>query len=255
MENEKKVLLDAVREAGAAILKLQETGFSVTKKSNHDLLTEADLLANHILHEQLLAAFPADGWLSEETVDDASRLHFPRIWIVDPIDGTREYAEGIPEYAISVALVEAGVPVLAAVFNPATDELFHARKGKGAWLGKHQLSCTTLSDGKLSFLASRSEFKRGEWDVFRDKYDIKQIGSIAYKLALIAAGEAHATFSLGPKSEWDIAAGVLLVKEAGGVVTDKLGQEFVFNQSNVLVNGIVACASDVNERVFGLINQ
>lgn len=253
MNKEKRILLQAVQEAGAAILNLQKTGFSIWKKGQHDILTEADLLANHILQTQLLHAFPDDGWLSEETADNPERLKRARVWVVDPIDGTREYAQGIPEYAISIALVEHGVPIAAAVFNPVTNELFHAIANQGAWLHDQRLSCLSEPAEKLVLLASRSEYKRGEWDQFQKDHHVQQVGSIAYKLALIAAGKAHATFSLGPKSEWDIAAGVLLVSEAGGMVSDKNQHAFLFNQKNVLVDGIVATARDVSDRIFAML--
>lgn len=243
MNKEKKILLQAVQEAGLAIFNLQKKGFSIQEKGQHDILTEADLLANHILQSQLLGAFPEYGWLSEETIDNSERLKRKRVWVVDPIDGTREYAQRIPEYAISVALVEDKEPILAAVFNPFTNELFHAMKDQGAWLQDKKLFCRKDLPEKLVLLASRSEYKRGEWNRFQLDHQVEQIGSIAYKLALIAAGKGHATFSLGPKSEWDIAAGVLLVSEAGGIVLNKHQQTFSFNQENVLVNGIVATAN------------
>lgn len=253
MNKEAAILLDAVKEAGAAILKLSASGFSVTHKVNNDLLTQADLLANDILKHHLTKQFPADGWLSEESADDLARIQCQRVWVVDPIDGTKEYANHIPEYAISVALVENGTPILACVLNPATNELFHAIKGQGAWLNNEVIHCDESPSSDLLLLASRSEYNRGEWDSFLHYHRVLPVGSIAYKLGLIAAGRAHATFSLGPKNEWDIAAGMLLVTEAGGIVTDQMRKSFVFNQVQVKVSGIVASASRVNNWVFEMI--
>lgn len=252
MENQLKILVEVVREAGLAILDARKRGVTVTHKENNDVLTQADLLANQILKKRLLAEFPDDGWLSEESVDDALRLSCRRVWVVDPIDGTREYAEGVPEYAVSVALIENGAVMLAAVFNPETDELFSALRGGGAFLNGKPMHCKQSCQGQLLLLASRSECKRGEWDRFGEE-QVKPVGSIAYKLALVAAGLADATFSLGPKSEWDIAAGVLLVTEAGGVVTDVHRQPFVFNRANVLVDGIVASSCYSARRVMAAI--
>lgn len=256
MDNEIKILLKAVKKAGVAILSIQETGFSISKKANDDIVTKADLVANDILRAELMRAFPQDGWLSEETVDDKTRLNASRVWIVDPIDGTREFASGIAEYAISVALVEQGKPILSAVFNPATNELFHAINGKGAFLNENRIFCEQDARAEsLLLLASRSESKRGEWEKYRAQHQIKEIGSIAYKMALIAAGQGHATFSLGQKNEWDIAAGTLLVTEAGGLVTNKHQQSFIFNQEKVKVDGIVATTSHSQNLIFNLISH
>lgn len=252
MNNELNCLLSAMRDAGNEILHLQKNGFAISKKSGNQLVTQADLAANKILKTALLNTFPDYGWLSEECADDASRLQKQRVWIVDPIDGTIEFARGIREYAISVALVEDGVPVLAAIFNPATDELFHAIKGQGAWHEKSQLLCKRNKEERLTLLASRSEDKRGKWDAFKADNHVEVIGSIAYKLGLLAAGKGDATFSLSPKNEWDIAAGVLLVQEAGGKVTDKEGKAFQFNQAKTKVSGIIAASESAYDRVFEL---
>lgn len=255
MQKELTILLQAVKAAGTAIVALPQAHLNVSLKSNFDVVTQGDLLANDILKSALLQAFPKDGWLSEESVDDLRRRNTKRVWVVDPIDGTREFAKGVPEYAISVALVEHGEPILAAVFNPATDELFHAEKGKGVWLNGKPVVCRLKNDESLLLLASRSEYRRGEWSTFEVNNEVKQVGSIAYKLGLVAAGKADATFSLGPKNEWDIAAGVLLVQEAGGVVTDKKGQPFLFNQEKVLVNGIVATSAAAQACVAKLVGM
>lgn len=252
LAHELTVLLRAVEAAGGAILQLQTSDLQIANKSNNDIVTIADFRANDILKSTLNAAFPTYGWLSEETLDDAARLNCQRVWIVDPIDGTREYANHIPEYAVSVALVEQGIPIVAAVYNPATHELFYAVKDQGAWLNHTRIYCDHLPTEQLCLLASRSEIKRGEWD-FAAQHLVKPIGSIAYKLALIAAGKADATFSLGPKNEWDIAAGVLLVQEAGGLVSDQTKKRFLFNQPQVLVQGIVASSQKAHERLFAMI--
>src|SRR3990167_5384909 len=242
MNKDLELLIGAVREAGRAIADMRRYGVTVSVKDNQDVLTQADLLANQILKARLQDAFPEDGWLSEESVDDAARLQCRRTWVVDPIDGTREYIAGIPEYAVSVAVVEDGVSLLACVFNPETNEMFAAARGEGACLNGKPVQCKQHCTQPLSLLASRSEYKRGEWQRFQHQH-IKVVGSIAYKLALVASGFAYSTFSLGPKNEWDIAAGVLLVGEAGGVVTDKSMQSFVFNQKNTRVNGIIASSN------------
>ena len=134
-EKEWEILREAVAIAGSAINDIAAHGFETRDKGGNDPVTTADLEADRILRDHLLGNFPADGWLSEETRDDPVRLSKPRVWIVDPIDGTREFVQGTPEFAVSVALVEDGVPVVAAVLNPATGERFMARRGHGVQLG------------------------------------------------------------------------------------------------------------------------
>lgn len=252
---EKKILLEAIQEAGTAIVALQHSNFKTTYKKNNDPLTEADLLANQILKTRLTESFPDYGWLSEETIDDTARLSCQRTWVVDPIDGTKEFIRNIPEYAISVALIENGLPVLGAVLNPMKQELFHAVIKQGAWLNGSRIYCNYPYQGKLKILASRTELNDGNWAQFIGNNEVTAVGSIAYKLALVAAGHAHSTFSLGPKSEWDIAAGVLLIQEAGGIVTDKTYRQFVFNQPHIRVNGVIASSKETSPIVNDLITS
>lgn len=236
MINQLDILLNAILLAGNSVRAIQQKKFVTTLKENHDPLTEADVAANQILKNSLLGAFPHDDWLSEESIDDFKRLSAKRVWIVDPIDGTREFIQGIPEYAISVALFDSGELCLSAVFNPMTDELFYAQKNKGAWLNNERIYCT---DHYPIILVSRTEVASGKWNTV-DHQTIRSVGSIAYKLALVAAGKAYGTLSIEPKNEWDIAAGVFLIQEALGFATDLNNQPFVFNQACVRVNGVIA---------------
>jgi myo-inositol-1(or 4)-monophosphatase len=249
------VLKKYVRQAGQEIFQMAAEGFETAYKKNEDPVTTADIKADSILREGLTKDFPDTGWLSEETRDDFTRLDQKMVWIVDPIDGTKEFVSGIPEYAVSVALVENGQPILAAVYNPASKELFAAASGQGAWLNEEPIEAEHELTAKPLLLASRSEIQRGEFEPFEPFAQIHPCGSIAYKLALIAAGMADATFSLAPKNEWDIAAGVLLVNESGGNVTDKSGAPFSFNQRKTLVNGIVATTRSALEPIRILIDK
>lgn len=253
MDKELTVLATALQTAGAAVRKVVAEGLQTTYKTGDDPLTQADLAANRTLQEQLLGAFPEDGWLSEETQDQPERLHKQRVWVVDPIDGTRELVEGIPEYALSVALVVEHQPLLGGVYNPARDELFLGAVGQGVtYNGQPVQASHPLSHPPL-VLASRSEVRRGEWQRFQSVIQVQAVGSIAYKLALVAAGRADATFSLGPKHEWDIAGGVALVLAAGGVVTDAQGQALRFNQMPPLLPGIVATTQEAAGVIWQLI--
>lgn len=202
-----EVLSNCVREAGQAVFRMAKKGFETAYKENKDPITTADLEADRILKEGLLQHFPYAGWLSEETQDDLSRLNKKWVWIVDPIDGTKEYVSGIPEYTVSVALAENGWPVLAAVYNPATEEMFSAARGQGAWLNGEAIKAEHPLGDRPILLASRTEINRGEFKAFEPFAEIHPCGSIAYKLAMIAAGRANGTFSLGSKNDWNIAAG------------------------------------------------
>ena len=185
-------------------------------KIGDDPITEADRTANRVLREALQR--DGEGWLSEESTDDSARLKYERVWVVDPLDGTREFVAGIPEWCISVGFVENGKAVAGGICNPATQEMFLGGVGQGITLNGKAVGPSNrreMSDAVV--LASRSEVRHGEWDCFRQApFVTKPMGSVAYKLALVAAGLADATWTFAPKSEWDIAAGVALVECAGG---------------------------------------
>jgi myo-inositol-1(or 4)-monophosphatase len=126
-DEELRVATEAAREAGAEVARLRREGLRYGRKHGWELVSEADLRAAEMLHARLTTAFPSDGWLSEEHQDTSHRLGCERAWIVDPIDGTREYLQGLPEYAISIGLSVRGAPALGVVYNPATDEFFAAQ--------------------------------------------------------------------------------------------------------------------------------
>lgn len=200
------------------------------KEERGDPVTEADHAADRVLRAILPAA--GEGWLSEESVDDRSRLGCRRVWVVDPIDGTREFIEGIPEWCISIGLLEDGCPVAGGIFNPATKELVIGSREDGVSYGGLPASVTDPGPGeRATVLASRSEIRRGEWERFdQERFAVEPCGSVAYKLALVAAGRADATWTLVGKSEWDVVGGAALVAAAGGVVTLADGSAPPFNQ-------------------------
>src|SRR6202034_3110925 len=157
-------------------------------KIGHDPVTEADRAVDAVLREELLR--DGEGWLSEESVDDYSRLEKSRVWVVDPLDGTREFVQGIPEFCVSIGYVENGRPVAGGICNPATNEIFLGSLESGVtYNGKPaQPSQRTTLDG-ATVLASRSETKRGEWKQFEGaNFKVRPMGSVAYKLALVSAG-------------------------------------------------------------------
>lgn len=237
---EYQVAQEAALKAGEVIEKYFHQAVAVRHKSKDQPVTIADYEANEIIHQLVSYSFPKDGWLSEETKDNNSRLGCNRVWIVDPLDGTKEFINSIPEFAVSIALVSKGRPVVGVVYNPITKEFFSAQAGKGAFLNKTPIHVSSKDDLlQAKILASRSEFLRDEWKPFEGAFHVVPAGGMAYKMALVSCGKCDGSFSLQPKSEWDICAGHLIVEEAGGMVTQLDGASFVYNQKIVRVKGIV----------------
>ncbi len=237
----------AARDAGAAAMHYFRRGESihhtiVRDKGEDNPLGQADLAANDALSNCLRVACPDYGWLSEETLDDPHRLSCPRVWVVDPIDGTREFLRGLPQFAVSIGLVEHGLPIAGCIYNPALEEMFLVVPGSEPTL--NGCPVRTTSTGQLSgasVLASHSETDRGEWgEPFCTHFQLTQMGSIAYKLALIAAGRFDLSFTLTPKNEWDVCAGVALVQAGGGLVTSKTGSPLWFNRPEPSFDAILA---------------
>lgn len=224
-------------------------------KAGHDPVTEADKAVDAVLHKNLLR--DGEGWLSEESADDLTRLDKSRVWVVDPLDGTREFVAGIPEFCVSVALVEDGRPVAGGICNPATNEMFLGSIESGVlYNGKPaQPSQRTTLDGAL-VLASRSEVKRGEWKNFeKANFTVRPMGSVAYKLALVSAGLADITFTLVPKHEWDVAAGAALVQSAGGFVCTLDSQPLRCNNKSPWLSGLLAGGPLLRDELLALVSN
>ena len=233
--------IEAALDAARAVFSRFTAGaIAAEYKAGHDPVTEADRAVDAVLRENLLR--PGEGWLSEESVDDASRLDKSRVWVVDPLDGTREFVAGIPEFCVSIGFVENGRAVAGGICNPATNETIIGSVETGVlYNGKpaHPSQKKTLQ-GTL-ILASRSEVKRGEWKQFDGgNFQIRPMGSVAYKLGLVAAGLADITFTLTPKNEWDVAAGAALVESAGGFVATLDNAPLRCNNRNPLLSGLLA---------------
>jgi len=222
-------------------------------KVGHDPVTEADRALDAVLRKELLR--DGEGWLSEESVDDFSRLEKSRVWVVDPLDGTREFVAGIPEFCVSIAMVESGIPVAGGICNPATSEVFLGSLESGVTYNGRPArpSQRTTLDG-ATVLASRSETKRGEWKQFEGaNFRVRPMGSVAYKLARIAAGLDDITFTLVPKNEWDVAAGVALVTSAGGFVSTLENGPLRCNHRNPLITGLIASGPRLREPLLSLL--
>ena len=259
LDREKTTAISAAQAAGAVIRAVYETNYRVDYKHNDSPVTVADHEANHKIHQIIHRAFPHDGWLSEETTDSPARLSKRRVWVVDPLDGTKEFIDKIPEFAVSIGLIEEGRPILGVIYYPALDELIWAVCGRGAWGRTGATNDTRLHVSptarlaEATVLSSRSETKRGEWKPFQSLFRAQPAGGMAHKLATVAKGEADATFTLVPKNEWDLCAGVVLIEEAGGMLTTLGGRPVVFNQATTLLQGLVASNRRLHPQLMAVV--
>ena len=222
-------------------------------KAGHDPVTEADRAIDAILRQNLL--HDGEGWLSEESVDDLSRLDKESVWVVDPLDGTREFVKGIPEFCASIGYVKNGSPVAGGILNPVTNETFVGAVDSGVLYNGRPARTSQRKDLQgASALASRSEVKRGEWKKFeKGPLHIVAMGSAAYKLARVSAGLADITFTLTPKNEWDVAAGAALVLSGGGFVTTLDNNPLRANNRNPLLSGLITGGPNLREDLLALL--
>jgi myo-inositol-1(or 4)-monophosphatase len=224
-------------------------------KAGHDPVTEADRAIDAVLRQNLLR--DGEGWLSEESVDDLSRLDKTPVWVVDPLDGTREFVKGIPEFCASIGYVENGAPMAGGILNPATHEIFLGAVDLGVFYnGKAARASQRKGLQDALALASRSEIKRGEWKKFeKGPLHIVAMGSVAYKLARVSVGLADVTFTLTPKNEWDVAAGAALVLSGGGFVATLDHAPLRANNKNPLLSGLIAGGPNLRGDLVSLLES
>ena len=238
------LLTDTVREAGALALSLFGTDLKNWTKGASSPVSEADIRVNDLLESRLRSATPDYGWLSEESVDDEARLERRLVWIVDPIDGTRGYLAGREDWCVSVALVENGSALLAAVFAPASDEFFFAMRGQGALLNAVPVLATSGTELDFSRVAGpkplveRLSRQTGEIVLH------PRIGSLALRLCRVAQGNLDAAFAGGQSRDWDLAAANLIVQEANGNMTALSGDAILYNRREVTHGVLVAAGRD-----------
>jgi myo-inositol-1(or 4)-monophosphatase len=243
---------DAVVEAGRIAMRFFRQKHERWEKSPGQVVTEADIAVDRFLHAELRRGHAAgDGWLSEETEDDRVRLERRRVWVVDPIDGTRSFAEGTPEFTISVALLVDGAPALGFVLNPATSEMFEASRGGGARLNGARLRASPAAGLRgATIVASRFESRRRDFARLIPAAQLTSIGSLAYKLALVAAGRFDGYISWRRTHDWDIAAAVLLLAEAGALATDAAGGPIRLNRPEPRHQGVLAAGPPLHRELL-----
>ncbi len=248
-ENDLALLIGAARAAG--VLATRYSGPSARrwdKPGDAGPVTEADLAVDALLRETLTAARPDYGWLSEETPDTATRLTRQRTFIIDPIDGTRSFIEGAQTWAHSLAIADAGRITAAVVFLPLKDKLYSAALGTGAFLNNAPIraSLKQALEG-ASVLAAKPAYAEHHWRAGKAPPMIRHHRpSLAYRLSLVAEGRFDAMLTLRPSWEWDIAAGALILQEAGAHATDRTGGPLVFNNPHPQVNGVIAAGANIH---------
>lgn len=237
------------REAGGIALDFARNGAKRWVKGDNSVVTEADMFIDGFLRERLTAIEPSFGWLSEETADTPDRLGHERVWIVDPIDGTRAFVEGVPVWVISIALVERGRPVLGMIFNPTRDEMFQARSGGGACLngGKLVVSGRRMLAG-AQIVGPRSMMDDLDGigaDISRAPY----VYALAYRLANVAANRVDAAVASTRSKDWDIAAADLIIHEAGGKLLEIDGEPPRYNLPSPVHRPLIGAAEPLNAAI------
>ena len=238
-EEDLKLICDAVVGAG----KIARDAYNrqddeVWDKGSGHLVTETDIAVNDYLSEVLTKARPDYGWLSEETKDDHSRHACPRTFVVDPIDGTRAFIDRSPNFAVSVAVIENGRPIAAALYNPLKDELFAASLDGGATLNNAPIRVSDRKELEGAVMVGYPrKFRKLGWP----EMNVRIANSMAYRIALVACGQADATVSFTPKSDWDLAAAELIATEAGAKICNLRGELFRYDRNSTSEFGVI-CA-------------
>jgi myo-inositol-1(or 4)-monophosphatase len=242
------LMLDAAQAAGELALQYWKRPLKWERKADGSVVTEADLAVNALLEERLRKPRPHYGWLSEESADTTARLARQRVWLLDPIDGTHAFFKGGDEWTIALSLIENARPVVAVVYNAVHGEVFSAMRGHGAWLnGKRIRTTSAASIEGARLMAADGVLRKPIWRESWPQVEIVRVASLAYRLAFVACGRADAAFALTPRSEWDVAAGALLVEEAGGVATTHLGEALTFNQPVSIVPSFLAAGKNLHK--------
>lgn len=234
------LLIEAAREAGRIALSLWQTDLEVWDKGAEGPVSQADYAVDRFLRDRLGSARPDYGWLSEETPDAPERREGQRLFICDPIDGTRAFLKGEKSWAHSIAIVEDGRPVAGVVFLPARDALYAAEAGGGAVLNDAPLTVSGREGATgAEVLMTRAALDPALWR--SGPPDVRPVfrPSLAYRIALVAEGRFDAMLTLRPSWEWDVAAGALIAAEAGARVTDRRGGALRFNNAEPKLDGLI----------------
>jgi myo-inositol-1(or 4)-monophosphatase len=249
------VLNAAVREAGALALSMFGRQVKTWTKGHGSPVTAADIAVNDLLHERLAAAASGIAWLSEESADEEARRSARRVWVVDPIDGTRAYIAGRTDWAVSAALVEDGRPVLAALFAPAEPAFYVAAAGKGATLDGAPIAADAGARLDGARVAGPKSYLERLIALGLAIEAPPRVHSIALRFARIARGTLDVAFSGGSSHDWDLAAADLLVHEAGGALTTLAGRLLVYNRAELAHGPLVAAGRARHGKLIELVRS
>lgn len=264
LEKELDTARSVAREAGLRLMEFYRTDYQVQWKGHDDPVTVADHAANELIVEELRRAFPADAVLSEEFPDDLARLSNDRVWMVDPMDGTKQFIDHVDEFAVMIGLSVGRSPMLGVVYNPAREKMYYAAAGMGAfveekWSTKRLRVASTSDPGRMTVALSRSHHSPRVDSICAAlgvEGKVRQ-GSVGLKFGLLAEGIAHLYIHLGDRTnQWDSCGPEAILREAGGVITDTRGAAIEYNGREIRNRrGIVASNGPLHDRIIRVIEQ
>lgn len=250
-ETDLDLLIAAARRAGEIATRFSGPDAKTwNKPEDAGPVTEADLAVNEMLEDTLRAARPDYGWLSEESLDEGDRIHAEKTFIIDPIDGTRSFIEGSDTWAHALAIAERGVVTAAVVFLPRRDKLYSAAQGQGAFLNGTSITSGARADmAGAKVLVARPVMDSAHWQGDPPEFKRGYRPSLAYRTALVAEGRFDAMVTLRPTWEWDVAAGDLIIREAGAVTADRHGAPLRFNNPDPRLPGVIAAPEPLKDQI------
>lgn len=238
-----QLIVEAALAAGQVATDMRRAGLRIEYKAGNSPVTDADLAVDRLLKDRLRAARPDYGWLSEETADDPARLDKRRLFVVDPIDGTRSFLNDKPWWAVSIAVVEDDAPVAGVVFAPEVGETYAASLGGGATLNDAPIHASAARDVEgCGMVGDPRLFNHPSWPTPWPAMRVEPRNSTAYRMCLVASGAFDATVAPGPKHDWDLAAAHLIATEAGAHVSDHHGRPLAYNRVTPMQAGMVCAA-------------
>src|SRR5947209_3699110 len=248
----KRAVEEAIREAGALAARTFQTSVKNWTKHGGSPVSDTDIAVDNFLRARLKQIAPDCGWLSEETEDDLARMHAPRIWVVDPIDGTRAYLSGRMDWSISVALVENGRPVIGAILAPMQNAFYFAAAGEGTTLNGAAVAASDGANLDGIHAAGPKPMLERLAKAAPDLVAEPKVFSLALRIARVAAGTLDLSFASSNSHDWDLAAADLLVHEAGGALTTFAGQQLIYNRAEPLHGALVAAGRARHEAFLAL---